>query len=116
MASKQPLVNDHIDLRHLQRIVAVLDSLPDDTDVRQAIRALEDAKTFCVVGLLPPGCSLQVLRDLVRKDLTLILTEHRAPGLTPPSAQGDGDPRPVHGMGAVEDDAPPDTERPGRRW
>lgn len=130
--------NDRLDLKHLQCIGAILDGIPGDTELPRAILALEDAMMCCVIALWA-GVSLQRARELHHKKTTheetqQMLAEHKESVAEYPTAplsrlegddlrhveeaaaQGDGDPRPIHGMGAVEDDEPPDTTRPGRRW
>lgn len=102
---------DGLDLRHLQCIGKILDGIPGDTTLPRAILALEGAMGCCVLAL-GAGVSLERARA-IHHELT---ADEETQRLLERSAQGDGDPRQIHGMGAVEDGEPPDTTRPGRRW
>lgn len=46
-----------VDKKHLALIEAIIDALPDDTDLAHALVALEDAYVTCEVGLT---CRLSV--------------------------------------------------------
>ena len=66
---KEASMEQRRDLQHLQRIAAILDGIPGDTDLPHAIVALEDAIVCCTYALRC-GVTLERAREIHRRSIT----------------------------------------------